>query len=64
MNYQHIFEPAALDEYTAAFQWCEERGKSAAINFVKELKDKIKEFCSGHFRDRNTYTQNREKSLQ
>ena len=62
MNYKHIFEPAALDEYTAAFQWCEARGRSAAINFVKEVKDKIKAVCLDTFSYQNTYKQNRKNS--
>ena len=64
MNYKHIFEPAALDEYSAALEWYYERSENAAMNFVKEVKDKIKEVCSDPLRYRNTYKQFREKSLK
>ena len=63
MNYKHIFEPKALDEFASAVEWYKERSESSAVDFVKEINEKLKEVCSDPLRYRNTYKKFREKSL-
>ena len=64
MKYTHVFEPAAIGEYVAALEWYNERSETAAKNFIKEIKEKIKDVCSDPLRYPNTYKHFREKSLK
>lgn len=64
MNYKHFYEPLALSEYKETLRWYDERSKTAAENFVKEIKEKIKSICIDPLRYRNVYKYFRETSLK
>ena len=64
MNYKHVFAPAALIEYKEAVEWYDERSKTAAENFVRDVKEKIKSICINPLRYRNAYKYFRETSLK
>lgn len=64
MSYRHIYDPVALLEYKDAAAWYTERSETAAIIFVKQVKEKIGVICKDPFRYRNTYKKFRETSLK
>ena len=55
MSYRHIYDPVALLEYKDATVWYAERSETAALNFIKETKERIAIICKDPFRYRNTY---------
>ena len=64
MNYKYIYAPIALNEYKDAVEWYNKRSNIAAENFVKDVREKIKNISSHTFRYRNTYKYFRETSLK
>ncbi len=64
MNYKHIYAPVAFSEYKEAVEWYDERSKTAAENFVRDVKEKIESICLNPLRHRNTYKYFRETSLK
>lgn len=41
MNYEYVYDPIALREYIDAISWYKSRSDKAALNFVKEIADRI-----------------------
>ena len=64
MSYRHIYDPVAILEYKDAATWYAARSETAAVNFVREVKEKIVVICKDPFRYRNTYKKFRETSLK
>lgn len=64
MSYRHIYDPVALLEYKDAATWYAIRSETAAVNFVREVKEKIAVICKDPFRYRNTYKKFRETALK
>ncbi|MEO5948711.1 MAG: type II toxin-antitoxin system RelE/ParE family toxin [Chitinophagaceae bacterium] len=63
MSYRHIYDPIAFLEYRDAVTWYAERSEAAALNLVKEIKQKIVVICKDPLRYRKTYKKFRETSL-
>lgn len=55
MNYEYIYDQIALREYIDAIRWYKSKSDKAAVNFVKEVSDRIKIICDNPLRFRNLY---------
>lgn len=64
MNYEYIYDQIALREYIDAIRWYKSKSDKAAVNFVKEVTDRIKIICDNPLRFRNLYKNFRETSLK
>ncbi len=63
-DYPFVYEPAALAEYKDAISWYLAKSEIAAINFIKEVKDKIAIICNDPLRYKNTYKDFRETAIK
>lgn len=64
MSFRHVFDPVALEEYKDAVSWYIERSELATENFIKEVKEKIKDICKDPLKYRNPYKTFLETSLK
>ena len=64
MNYKHVYAPFAISEYKEAIEWYNERSKTGAENFVRDVNEKIKSICINPLRYRNAYKYFRKTSLK
>ena len=62
--YQFNYSPIALIEYKDSVIWYKKSSTKAAENFVKEVREKIRNICETPFSYPKTYGKFRETSLK
>ena len=63
-SYQHVFTPAAADEYEQAYLWYKAKSIVAGDRLLLEAEQTIEKICTTPTRYRNTYKSLREVSLK